>query len=83
MAANRIARKGAARNLNGWERGELARFECSSEDELASFSGQALALYRALMLKFAYSSATLEGGMRLRIVAPTIGDPYQAAACVR
>ncbi|MBM4034454.1 MAG: hypothetical protein FJ291_22135 [Planctomycetes bacterium] len=53
MAANRIARKGGTRNLNGWERGELARFECSSEDELASFSGQALALYRTLMLKFA------------------------------
>ena len=47
--------------LNEWEKAELVRFERTPEYEVATFSADTLALYRALMLKCASACASLHG----------------------
>jgi hypothetical protein len=47
--------------LNEWEKAELVRFELAPEDEVTTFSTDTLALYRALMLKFASACAPFRG----------------------
>jgi len=43
--------------LSEWEKTELARFELTPEKEVTTFSADTLALYRALMVKFASACA--------------------------
>ena len=47
----------SALGLSEWEKAELARFELTPEKEVATFQADTLALYRALMVKFASACA--------------------------